>query len=170
MSAPTPDRTHLRETIMGFNDGVIATAGLVVGVASAHRPHSTVVLAALSASLAAAVSMACGQILADLVEAARHGHRHPRGRLAANAAVMGLCVVAGSVPEIAPFLLPGWGTAACVAASLALASLAALGLGALSFRLAGLPPARGAGTFFAFIASAAVVGLAVGRAVAGLVP
>lgn len=55
----------LREAIFGINDGLVATVGLVSGEVLSNQPHSAIIVAALSASGAATVSMAMGSYLAS---------------------------------------------------------------------------------------------------------
>src|SRR5882672_6477346 len=51
----------LRAAVLGANDGLISTASLVVGVASAQSSHQAVLLAALAGMVAGALSMAAGE-------------------------------------------------------------------------------------------------------------
>ena len=51
----------LRAAVLGANDGLISTASLVVGVASAKSSHEAVLLAALAGMAAGALSMAAGE-------------------------------------------------------------------------------------------------------------
>ena len=46
---------------MGANDGILSTASLVLGVASAHGTHSSVVVAGVAGLVAGAMSMAAGE-------------------------------------------------------------------------------------------------------------
>jgi VIT1/CCC1 family predicted Fe2+/Mn2+ transporter len=62
-----PERHHtgragwLRAAVLGANDGLISTASLVVGVASARSSHEAVLLAAIAGMAAGALSMAAGE-------------------------------------------------------------------------------------------------------------
>ncbi|NMP23602.1 iron transporter [Sulfobacillus sp. DSM 109850] len=77
----------IREGIFGFNDGLVATIGLVSGEALSHQPHTAIVIAGLSAVGAAVVSMAVGSFLAtssendfmrrEIQEQAQAIDRHP---------------------------------------------------------------------------------------------
>jgi VIT1/CCC1 family predicted Fe2+/Mn2+ transporter len=58
----------LREAVFGINDGLVATVGLVSGEALSHQPHGAILVAALSATGAATVSMAIGSYLASRSE------------------------------------------------------------------------------------------------------
>jgi vacuolar iron transporter family protein len=51
----------LRAAVLGANDGLISTASLVVGVASAESSPQAIVLAALAGMVAGALSMAAGE-------------------------------------------------------------------------------------------------------------
>lgn len=51
----------LRAAVLGANDGILSTAGLVVGVASAQAPKEAVLLAGLAGLVAGAFSMAAGE-------------------------------------------------------------------------------------------------------------
>jgi VIT1/CCC1 family predicted Fe2+/Mn2+ transporter len=58
-------RTHriawLRAAVLGANDGIVSTASLIVGVASAQADRHAVVLAGLAGLVAGALSMAAGE-------------------------------------------------------------------------------------------------------------
>jgi VIT1/CCC1 family predicted Fe2+/Mn2+ transporter len=47
--------------VLGANDGIVSTASLVAGVAAANVTHSDVVVAAIAALVAGAMSMAAGE-------------------------------------------------------------------------------------------------------------
>ena len=51
----------LRASVLGANDGILSTASLVVGVAAAHAPHSSVLVAGIAGLVAGAMSMAAGE-------------------------------------------------------------------------------------------------------------
>lgn len=51
----------LRAAVLGANDGIVSTGALIVGVASAGTPQSTIVLTGLAGLVAGAVSMAAGE-------------------------------------------------------------------------------------------------------------
>ncbi|KRO16484.1 VIT1/CCC1 transporter family protein [Lacticaseibacillus saniviri] len=53
--------TKLRAGVMGANDGIISTAGMVIGVSGAQKPLSTVLIAGVFMILAGALSMAGGE-------------------------------------------------------------------------------------------------------------
>ncbi|MGB3611418.1 MAG: VIT family protein [Cellvibrio sp.] len=51
----------LRAAVLGANDGIVSTASLLVGVASADAGHSDIVIAGVAALVAGAMSMAAGE-------------------------------------------------------------------------------------------------------------
>lgn len=51
----------LRAAVLGANDGVVSTASLIVGVASADATHSSVLLAGAAGLVAGAMAMAAGE-------------------------------------------------------------------------------------------------------------
>jgi VIT1/CCC1 family predicted Fe2+/Mn2+ transporter len=51
----------LRAAVLGANDGVVSTASLIVGVASAHSAHANVLLAGAAGLVAGAMAMAAGE-------------------------------------------------------------------------------------------------------------
>ncbi|MEV7452495.1 VIT1/CCC1 transporter family protein, partial [Streptomyces nigra] len=71
MTEPKCDQVHegalgerlnwLRAAVLGANDGIVSTAGLVVGVAGATDTRSALLTAGLAGLLAGSVSMAAGE-------------------------------------------------------------------------------------------------------------
>lgn len=51
----------LRAAVLGANDGIVSTASLLLGVASADASHSAILLAGLAGLVAGAMSMAAGE-------------------------------------------------------------------------------------------------------------
>src|SRR5258706_9814726 len=51
----------LRAAVLGANDGIVSTASLVAGVASAHTTHGSIVLTAVAGLVAGAMSTATGE-------------------------------------------------------------------------------------------------------------
>ena len=87
----------LRAAVLGANDGLISTASLVVGVASARSSHEAVLLAALAGTVAGALSMAAGEYVsvssqadtenADLAKERRELAASPRAERAELAGI-----------------------------------------------------------------------------------
>lgn len=82
----------LRAAVLGANDGILSTAGLVVGVSAAAVAHETVVTAGIAGVVAGALSMAAGEYVsvssqrdmeqADLAMERRELSEHPAAELA----------------------------------------------------------------------------------------
>ena len=53
----------LRAAVLGANDGIVSTASLIIGVASAGSTHDEVLIAVLAGLVAGAMSMAAGEYL-----------------------------------------------------------------------------------------------------------
>ena len=51
----------LRAAVLGANDGIVSTASLVLGVASAEGSRSAVLIAGVAGLVAGAMSMAAGE-------------------------------------------------------------------------------------------------------------
>jgi len=51
----------LRASVLGANDGILSTASLIIGVASANGSHQGILIAGTSALVAGALSMAAGE-------------------------------------------------------------------------------------------------------------
>jgi vacuolar iron transporter family protein len=51
----------LRAAVLGANDGILSTASLVLGVASAHATHGNVIVAGVAGLVAGAMAMAAGE-------------------------------------------------------------------------------------------------------------
>ncbi|MDN3297801.1 VIT family protein [Streptomyces ficellus] len=100
--APAHDEAHggalgsrlnwLRAAVLGANDGVVSTAGLVVGVAGATDDRATLLTAGLAGLLAGSMSMAAGEYVsvstqrdsekAALAEEKRELREQPEAELA----------------------------------------------------------------------------------------
>ena len=65
MSHHEKHRSHrsnwLRAAVLGANDGIVSTASLIIGVASAGSEHDEIMLAGLAGLVAGAMSMAAGE-------------------------------------------------------------------------------------------------------------
>ena len=51
----------LRAAVLGANDGIVSTASLIIGVAAANAPQSSVLVAGIAGLVAGAMSMAAGE-------------------------------------------------------------------------------------------------------------
>ncbi|MFD7324568.1 VIT family protein [Streptomyces sp. NPDC059875] len=116
--APTHDEAHggdlgtrlnwLRAAVLGANDGVVSTAGLVVGVAGATESQAALLTAGLAGLLAGSMSMAAGEYVsvstqrdsekAALAQERRELREQPEAELAE---LTGLLSDRGLSPEVA---------------------------------------------------------------------
>jgi VIT1/CCC1 family predicted Fe2+/Mn2+ transporter len=79
----------LRASVLGANDGLLATSSLIIGVATAHSSGAAILIAGLSGMVAGAMSMAAGEFVsvssqadsekADLAREAREQRDDPAG-------------------------------------------------------------------------------------------
>jgi VIT1/CCC1 family predicted Fe2+/Mn2+ transporter len=53
----------LRAAVLGANDGILSTASLVLGVATAHATHTNILAAGVAGLVAGAMSMAAGEFV-----------------------------------------------------------------------------------------------------------
>jgi VIT1/CCC1 family predicted Fe2+/Mn2+ transporter len=51
----------LRAAVLGANDGLLSTASVIIGVASARTSHASILIAGVAALIAGAMSMAAGE-------------------------------------------------------------------------------------------------------------
>jgi VIT1/CCC1 family predicted Fe2+/Mn2+ transporter len=51
----------LRAAVLGANDGIVSTSSLILGVASAHATHESILVAGVAGLVAGAMSMATGE-------------------------------------------------------------------------------------------------------------
>lgn len=141
----------LRAGVMGANDGIVSTAGMIVGVAGAAAGSATMLMAGIAATVAGALSMGAGEYLS--VSSQRDGLiAQSQGALTAEEegianpwhaawASMVSFVIGALVPLGAMVLAPA---AAAVAATF-IAVMVALALtGTVAAHLGGAPKARAA--------------------------
>lgn len=98
----------LRAAVLGANDGIVSTASLIVGVASAEPDRATVLLAGVAGLVAGAMSMAAGEYVsvssqadterADLDKERAHLASHPEAEIDELAAIY---VTRGVRPDVA---------------------------------------------------------------------
>lgn len=150
---------YLRSTIFGFEDGLVSTTGVVVGVAVGAQSTEVVLLAGFVAIAAEALSMGAGQFLS---ERAVHqlNHNDHRDNVVVGALLMFFAyAVAGLVPLL-PFVFIELTSA--IPISIVAAFLALALLGYAKGRVVRVSPARSALEMLAIGGAATLVGIAVG--------
>jgi VIT1/CCC1 family predicted Fe2+/Mn2+ transporter len=98
----------LRAAVLGANDGIVSTASLVLGVATAGAEHRTILLTSFSGLIAGAMSMAAGEFVsvhsqedtenADLIQERSELKRDPAGE---QRELAGIYVDRGLQPALA---------------------------------------------------------------------
>jgi VIT1/CCC1 family predicted Fe2+/Mn2+ transporter len=63
----------LRAAVLGANDGILSTSSLIIGVATAHGSHNSVLVAGVSGLVAGAMSMAAGEYVSVSSQADSEG-------------------------------------------------------------------------------------------------
>jgi VIT1/CCC1 family predicted Fe2+/Mn2+ transporter len=81
----------LRAAVLGANDGLLSTSSLIIGVATAHGTHNSVLIAGVAGLVAGAMSMAAGEYVsvssqsdserADIGRERQELHDNPGGEL-----------------------------------------------------------------------------------------
>lgn len=98
----------LRAAVLGANDGIVSTASLIIGVASAHASYTTVLLTGVAGLVSGAMSMAAGEYVsvssqsdtesADLVRERQELAAEPESELKELA---GIYIGRGLTPKLA---------------------------------------------------------------------
>lgn len=98
----------LRAAVLGANDGIVSTASLIIGVASAHASHATILLTGVAGLVSGAMSMAAGEYVsvssqsdtesADLLRERKELATEPESELKELA---GIYIGRGLTPELA---------------------------------------------------------------------
>jgi len=130
----------LRAGVLGANDGIVSTAGLVVGVASATAATTPILTAGVAGLVAGALSMAAGEYVSvssqrDAERAAALPPEQQVNPWHAAYASLGAFVAGGLVPVLVA-LVP-WSHAAVVPAIAASVVVALVVTGAVSARVSG---------------------------------
>lgn len=76
----------LRAAVLGANDGIISTASLLIGVASAHTPYNGILVAGVAGLIAGAMSMAAGEYISvsSQADTEKSAIQLEKGELATN--------------------------------------------------------------------------------------
>jgi vacuolar iron transporter family protein len=100
--------TWLRAAVLGANDGLISTASLVVGVASAGTTHNSILIAGVAGVVAGAMSMAAGEYVsvssqadAEAADLARERIELATDDAGERAELAAIYVARGLSPELA---------------------------------------------------------------------
>jgi VIT1/CCC1 family predicted Fe2+/Mn2+ transporter len=98
----------LRAAVLGANDGILSTASLVLGVATAHGTHRNIVVAGTAGLFAGALSMAAGEYVSvhsqadtEKAELTRERAEHSTDIRHEYAELAGIYVARGLEPALA---------------------------------------------------------------------
>lgn len=98
----------MRAAVLGANDGIVSTASLIIGVASASAAQGEILIAGVAALVAGAMSMAAGEYVsvssqsdAEQADLARERKELKEGPVAEHAELAGIYVDRGLTAETA---------------------------------------------------------------------
>ncbi|MEH6489816.1 VIT family protein [Hyphomonas oceanitis] len=98
----------MRAAVLGANDGIVSTASLIIGVASASAAQGEILIAGVAALVAGAMSMAAGEYVsvssqsdAEQADLARERKELKDGPAAEHAELAGIYVERGLTPDTA---------------------------------------------------------------------
>ena len=98
----------LRAAVLGANDGILSTASLIVGVASASGTHQSVIVAGFAGLVAGAMSMAAGEYVSvssqsdtEAADLAREREELDKDGTGEAAELAGIYVKRGLDPDLA---------------------------------------------------------------------
>ncbi|MBS0295334.1 MAG: VIT family protein [Proteobacteria bacterium] len=98
----------LRAAVLGANDGLLSTASLVIGVASATPEHGAILIAGIAGLLAGSLSMAAGEYVsvssqrdAEQADLARETQELATQPEAEHRELVGIYVARGLTPDLA---------------------------------------------------------------------
>tara|TARA_R110002020_G_scaffold223900_1_gene433244 strand:+ start:110505 stop:111152 length:648 start_codon:yes stop_codon:yes gene_type:complete len=98
----------MRAAVLGANDGIVSTASLIIGVASASAAQGEILIAGVAALVAGAMSMAAGEYVsvssqsdAEQADLARERKELKDGPVAEHAELAGIYEERGLTPETA---------------------------------------------------------------------
>ena len=98
----------LRAAVLGANDGILSTSSLVLGVAAAHAPRGSVLVAGIAGLVAGAMSMAAGEYVSVSSQAdtersdlARESRELEQDRTGERGELASIYIERGLEPELA---------------------------------------------------------------------
>ncbi len=146
--------------MFGLQDGIVSTAGVVVGISTGIDDRDVIVLAAIVAVMVEATSMAAGQYSSEkAVHQLDQEGRH-KDSLFLGAAIMFVAYLLGGMVSIVPTLVFGQPEARIIAVVAAFAGLFVVGF--WKGRHVGVKPLQSAGELLFIGGIACTIGLVVG--------
>lgn len=153
------NKEYLQSAMFGFNDALVSTTGVIVGVSTGVDDKRIVLLAGVVTILVEALSMGSGQYLSLKSAHQLDGSRSVRVPIISGVVMFIAYLLAGLVPLLAVLLSPaGYGRGFAIVAALACLLL----LGYVKGRIVGVSAVRSALEVFVIGGIATIIGLVVG--------
>ncbi len=95
---------YLRTSIFGFEDALVSTTGVIIGVAAGAHDKKVVILAGLVTITVEAISMAVGQFLSEEAVHEEYKNKKYTTSLSTEAAIMFVSYAIGGIVPLAPIL------------------------------------------------------------------
>lgn len=151
---------YLRSTVFGFQDALVSTTGVIVGVAIGTQDKGVVLLAGVATIMVEALSMAAGQYMSEKTVQQMNKTKKHTDNLVIGALIMyGSYFLGGLVPLVPILLLPLPGASY---ASIIFSLLGLLVLGIIKAKIVKESVARSAIEILILGGAATAVGLIVG--------
>lgn len=119
-------KINLRDLILGGQDGLVNTFSIILGLSAAVASERTIIVAALAAAFAEAISMGAVSYTSSKADKVRAGMEHNR-ELFGDAFIVSLAAFVGAVIPIVPFFFVVNPTAVIISVILAAIALFSLG-------------------------------------------
>lgn len=98
---------YVRSSLFGFQDALVSTSGVIVGIATGTSDRRIIILAALVAVSVEAISMAAGQYLSErAVHHMGEKEAHTDNELIGALIMFVSYIIGGAIPVIPIFFLP----------------------------------------------------------------
>ncbi len=153
--------SHFRNFILGVEDGLVSTVGLLSGVAIAHIPRETIFLTGLILIFVEAFSMAAGTFLSEYSaeEYARGTEHSVKGNFMSGTVMFFSYFVSGLVP-LMPYMI--WPVRTALVFSILFSVIALFALGIIGAKMSGTHFAKNGLRMAAIGGAAIIVGLVAG--------
>ncbi len=151
---------YLRSTVFGFQDALVSTTGVIVGVAIGTQDKGVVLLAGAATIMVEALSMAAGQYMSEKTVQQMNKSKKYTDNLVVGALVMYASYFLGGLVPLIPILVFPLPNAAFVSIAFSLIGLAILGVS--KAKLVKESPVRSVVEILILGGTATAIGLLVG--------
>lgn len=151
---------YLRSSLFGFEDALVSTTGMVIGISAGTADYKFIILASLVTITVEAISMGAGEFLSE--EAVHEVDGTPQYQIKniIGGIIMFLSYVIGGMIPVVPILIFSRPTSIILSISLAFLGLFILGY--VKGRVVKRPPFRSAIEIFLIGGTATLIGVLVG--------